>query len=111
MYSILYELVDLKKWFMSNKQIWFGSTESDDIEISKKYSHLFEKDINPVILMDNIKSLSDGQDELDGSDELDKLDVLDVMIGYTILQDQISRHVKRANQLSELFVLDKLDKL
>ena len=82
-------LTYLKKWWDENPNVWFGSTESDDIEISNRFEHI-----------DGIKY------------DLDKLvELYDESIGYIIFQDQISRHIKRAKNLPEIYVREKLDKL
>jgi tRNA(Ile)-lysidine synthetase-like protein len=79
----------IRDWWFQNPNVWFGSTESDDIEITTKFEHMFELVYDENYLIENI---SEG-------------------IGYIILHDQIARHVKRAKQYPEQFVLDKLDKI
>lgn len=61
---------------LENKNVWFGSTESDDIEISNK----FEKELK---LNYDEKYLIENQEH---------------GIGWIILHDQIARHIKIKEQ-------------
>jgi tRNA(Ile)-lysidine synthase TilS/MesJ/uncharacterized protein (DUF924 family) len=84
-------LVELKNWWMNNPNVWFDSTESDDIEITDRFEHIDQ------IEFDLDKFATD--------------DKFDESIGYIIFQDQISRHIKRVKYLDDTYVTDKLDKL
>ena len=83
-------LVNLKNWWIENPSVWFGSTETDDIIIANKFYYI----------EDLINSPDFDIGQLVGS--------VDKSIGYIIFQDQISRHIKRAKNLQDSFVLDKL---
>lgn len=79
----------IREWWLDNKNVWFGSTESDDIEIASKFEDMFGLIIDEDYLIENI---SHG-------------------IGYIILYDQITRHIKRARNYSEQYILDNLEKI
>ena len=82
-------LVKLKNWWIGCPNVWFGSTESDDMEITRKFEHI-----------DSIQY------------ELDILiNLYDESIGYIIFQDQISRHISRAKNLPPPYLTNKLDNL
>ena len=83
------ELVELKNWWLNNQNVWFNSTESDDIEITNKFEHLIDIQFNTTQLIDNI----------------------DQGIGYIILHDQIVRHIKRVKNYPDEFILNKLDNI
>lgn len=76
----------IREWWYYNKDIWFGSTESDDIEICDKFEDEFETILDEDYLIKNVEH----------------------GIGWIILHDQISRHVKRARNYSNQFISDKL---
>ena len=70
------ELKKLRAWWMENSRLWFDSTESDDIDITNKFSSLIGMDFDLEDLISNFD--------------------IEIAIGYIILQDQIRRHIKRA---------------
>lgn len=80
---------NIRNWWLNNKNVWFDSTELDDIKISSKFEDMFEIIIDDDFLINNLEH----------------------GIGYIILYDQISRHIKRAKKYSEQFILDKLEKI
>lgn len=79
----------IREWWIDNKNVWFGSTESDDIEITSKFENMFDLFFDENFLMENLEH----------------------GCGYIILHDQIARHVKRSRNYSEQFILDKLEKI
>ena len=80
---------NLRTWWLDNKNIWFNSTELDDIEIALKYENMFKIDCDEDFLLGNIAH----------------------GIGYIILHDQVSRHVSRAKKYPDQFIFDKLEKI
>ena len=79
----------IRDWWLDNQNVWFGSTESDDIEITSKFEDMFGIILDEEYMIENIEC----------------------GVGYIILHDQIARHVKRVRNYSEQFVLDKLEKI
>lgn len=79
----------IRDWWLDNQNVWFGSTESDDIKITSKFEDMYGIIFDEEYLIENIEH----------------------GIGYIILHDQISRHVKRARNYSDQFVLDNLEKI
>lgn len=79
----------IRQWWLANPDLWFGSSESNDNEITLKFENLFDKEYEEGYLIDNIEE----------------------GIGYIILHDQIARHVRRARKYPEQYVLDKLEKI
>ena len=83
------ELIELKNWWLSNSNIWFDSTESDDINITFKYEYLMTTNFDEEIIIQN-KELG---------------------IGYIILHDQITRHIARIQCYSDNYIFDNLNKI
>lgn len=83
------ELIELKNWWLSNSNVWFDSTESDDINITLKYEDLMTTNFDEEIIIQN-KELG---------------------IGYIILYDQITRHIVRAQKYSNNYIFDNLNKI
>ena len=80
---------DIRNWWLNNQNVWFGSTESDDIEITSKFEDMFEMIYDENFLIENFHH----------------------GIGYIILHDQIARHVKRAKKYSDQFIQTQLEKI
>lgn len=87
----LQELIELKNWWFDNNNVWFNSSEYDDMIITNKFEHQLEHnfDFDFDILHKN-KELG---------------------IGYIILHDQITRHIKRSKNYSEDYILNNLTKI
>ncbi len=83
------ELVTLKEWWLDNTNVWFGSTESDDIEITNKFESLIDIKYDLSYLIDE----------------------LDQGIGYIILYDQITRHITRAKKYPNDYFIGHLDNI
>ena len=83
------ELIKLKNWWLLSSNIWFDSTESDDINISVEYEDLVKSNFNEEIIIQN-KELG---------------------IGYIILHDQITRHITRVQHYPNNYILDNLNKI
>lgn len=83
------ELIELKNWWLSNSNVWFDSTESDDINITLKYEYLMTTNFDEEIIIQN-KELG---------------------IGYIIFHDQIIRHIVRAQKYSDNYIFDNLNKI
>ena len=79
----------LRNWWFTNKRVWFDSIESDDIEISNKFSFMFDIEWDENILNSNIE----------------------YGIGYIILHDQIIRHFVRAKKIDNDIIQKKLNKI
>jgi tRNA(Ile)-lysidine synthetase-like protein len=82
------KLTELKYWWFNNKKVWFNSNELDDIFITEKYEVLFDL----VIDFDREIMMSD----------------INYGLGYIILYDQVSRHIKRCKNYSNDYVKNKL---
>lgn len=83
------KLGNLREWWFNSDTIWFDSTEYDDLVIANKYENLFLIDFDKNTLVSNIY----------------------YGVGYIILYDQISRHIKRARNYPDEYIGEKLEKL
>jgi tRNA(Ile)-lysidine synthetase-like protein len=72
---------DLYDYWFENKNIWFDSDESDDIELCKYFSHLYDSPI------DNLKIKSNKK----------------YMLGVVVLYDQVSRHLIRIDNSEKIY--------
>lgn len=88
-FNELIGLIELKKWWFANSNIWFDSTESDDIYISSNYEYLLS------MIFDEEYIIKDKE----------------LGIGYIILYDQITRHIARAKKYNDSYITDKLNKI
>ena len=82
-------LIELKNWWFDNQKIWFDSNNFDDIEITNKFEHLFIIEYNENEI---IKDINQG-------------------IGFIILNDQITHHIKRIKNYNNEFIQNKLKKI
>lgn len=83
------ELIELKDWWVENKNLWFDSNEYDDLMITNKYDKFIKINYDNEILLSK-KNFG---------------------IGYIILHDQITRHISRAKKYQISFVQTKLRQL
>lgn len=85
----LNKLIELKNWWFTNSNIWFDSTESDDINITLKYKELISINFDEEYIINN----------------------KELCIGYIILYDQITRHIARVECYPDNFIIDNLNKI
>jgi tRNA(Ile)-lysidine synthetase-like protein len=83
------ELIELKNWWLSNSNVWFDSTESDDINIAVKYEDLVKSNFDEEIIIQN----------------------KEFGIGYIILHDQITRHIARVQCYPNNYIFNNLNKI
>lgn len=83
------KLGELREWWFKFDNLWFNSNEFDDLDIANKYENLFLIDFDKNALISNIY----------------------YGVGYIILYDQISRHIKRARKYPDEYVKEKLENI
>ena len=83
------KLIELKNWWLSNSNVWFDSTESDDINITFEYENLMTANYDEEIVIQH----------------------KEFGIGYIILHDQITRHIARVQCYPNNYIFDNLNKI